>query len=313
MPLVSVVIPTRHRPQLVMRAIRSVLDQTHDEIELIVVVDGPDDKTVSEIRSVDDSRLQLIVNPQTLMAAGARNFGAEHASGDWIAFLDDDDAWLPNKLERQLAFVSDCEVALVSCLNRVVTPAVKYVWPQMIYDESVPVDEYLFDRRSLSQGTGLIQTSSFLLPRALFDKVRFNVESPHEDWEFILRLSKELGVKIRTVPEVLVELYLEGGPPSLSKRTNWPASLKWIESIRPLVSPRAYSGFCLGVVGSRAAKEGAYAAFAELLKRAFRGGSPRLCHVALYFSYWLTPQSFLYRVRSLIRGRRFQDAPEKVN
>ncbi len=71
MPLVSVVIPTRHRPQLVLRAIHSVLNQTYEEIELIVVVDGPDETTVAAIRGVQDSRLQLIVNPRSMTAAGA--------------------------------------------------------------------------------------------------------------------------------------------------------------------------------------------------------------------------------------------------
>ena len=147
--LVSVVIPTLNRPKLLLRAIDSVLRQTHQEIEVIVVVDRPDPDTVSAVRSVNDPRLQLIVNPHPLTAAGARNTGADHATGEWIAFLDDDDEWLPNKLERQIAFASGRAPALVSCLSRVVTPTATYVWPQVIYDNSGPIDEYLFDRRSL--------------------------------------------------------------------------------------------------------------------------------------------------------------------
>jgi glycosyltransferase involved in cell wall biosynthesis len=303
MALVSVVIPTRHRPKLVLRAIHSVLNQTHREIEVIVVVDGPDAATVAAVQSVEDPRLQLVVNPRSLTAAGARNIGADHATGDWIAFLDDDDEWLPNKLERQMAFASGCGAALVSCLSRVVTPLATYVWPQEIYDGSIPLDEYLFDRRSFFLGSGFIQTSSFLLPRRLFDRVRFNVESPHDDWELVLRLSKEIGIKIETVPEVLVVLYFEEERSSLSSSGTWSASLRWIESIRPIITPRAYSGFCLGVVGSRAAKEGAYAAFPELLQRAFRCGSPRLWHITLYLAFWLAPHGVRRRLRALFRGR----------
>jgi glycosyltransferase involved in cell wall biosynthesis len=303
MSLVSVVIPTRHRPKLVLRAIHSVLNQTHREIELIVVVDGPDAATVTAVQSVEDPRLQLVINPRSLTAAGARNIGADRATGDWIAFLDDDDEWLPNKLERQVAFASSCGTALVSCLSRVVTPLATYVWPRVIYDNSIPLDEYLFDRRSLFLGSGFIQTSSFLLPRRLFDRVRFNVESPHDDWELILRLSKEIGIKIETVPEVLTVLYLEEERPSLSSSGTWSASLKWIESLRPIITPRAYSGFCLDVVGARAAKEGAYAAFPELLQRAFRRGSPRLWHITLYLAFWLSPPGVRQRLRALFRGR----------
>jgi glycosyltransferase involved in cell wall biosynthesis len=77
------------------------------------------------------------------------------ATNEWIAFLDDDDEWLPNKLERQIAFASGRTLALVSCLSRVVTPTATYVLPEVIYDNSAPIDEYLFDRRSLVQGFGL--------------------------------------------------------------------------------------------------------------------------------------------------------------
>jgi glycosyltransferase involved in cell wall biosynthesis len=244
--LVSVVVPTLDRPKLLLRAIDSVLRQTHQEIELIVVVDRPDPGTISAVRSRDDPRLQLLVTPHPLTAAGARNAGADHATGEWVAFLDDDDEWLPNKLERQIAFASGRAPALVSCLNRVVTSTATFVWPQVIYDNSGPIDEYLFNRRSPFTACSFIQTSSFLLPRRLFDKVRFNVESAHDDWEFVLRLSKQAGARIETVPEVLVVLYFEENRPSLTTRTwSWSHSLRWLDSIRPIITRRAYSGFCL--------------------------------------------------------------------
>src|SRR6516225_2796477 len=303
MALVSVVIPTLNRPKLLLRAIDSVLCQTHQEIEVIVVVDRPDQDTLSAVRSVNDPRLQLILNPYSLTAAGARNAGADHATGEWIAFLDDDDEWLPNKLERQIALAAGRSPALVSCLSRIVTPTATYVWPQAIYDNSGPIDEYLFDRRSLFRGSGMIQTSSFLLPRWLFDKVRFNVESAHDDWEFVLRLSKQAQARIETVPEVLVVLYVEEERPTYTTRTwSWSRSLRWLESLRPILTRRAYSGICLGVVGSRAAQEGAYTAFPKLLYRAFRYGSPRLSHVLPFLAYWLTPQGFQWQLRGLFRS-----------
>jgi glycosyltransferase involved in cell wall biosynthesis len=300
--LVSVVVPTLDRPKLLLRAIDSVLRQTYQEIELIVVVDRPDPDTISAVRSRDDPRLQLLVNPHPSTAAGARNAGADHATGEWVAFLDDDDEWLPNKLERQIAFASGRAPALVSCLNRVVTPTATYVWPQVIYDNSGPIDEYLFNRRSPFRACSFIQTSSFLLPRRLFNKVRFNVESAHDDWEFVLRLSKQAGARIETVPEVLVVLYFEEERPTYTSRTSsWSRSLKWLNSMQPIITRRAYSGFCLGAVGSRAAQEGAYTAFPELLHRAFRNGSPSPWDVLPFLAYWLTPQGFHRRLRGLFR------------
>jgi glycosyltransferase involved in cell wall biosynthesis len=303
--LVSVIIPTLDRPKLLLRAIDSVLRQTHHDIEAIVVVDRPSLETLAAVQTVSDSRLRLIVNPHPTSAGGARNIGADHAAGEWIAFLDDDDEWLPNKLEKQLAFAAGRPPALLSCLSRVVTPHASYVWPQVIFDNYRPVDEYLFDRITLSAGWGGIQTSSFLLPRKLFEMVRFNIDSPHDDWEFVLRLSKQAGAPIETVPEVLLVNYFEDARPSLTARSSsWLSSLRWIEGMRPILTRRAYSGFCLGAVGSRAAREGAYKAFPDLLQRAFRNGSPRLGQILSFLAYWLTPLGIQRQLRSEFRRAR---------
>jgi len=302
--LVSVVIPTLDRPKLLLRAIESVLRQTHREIEVIVVVDRPDPNTISVVRSVSDPRLRLVINPQRSTAAGARNAGADHATGEWIAFLDDDDEWLPNKLERQLAFAAGRPPALLSCLSRVVTPTASYVMPQVIFDNSGPIDEYLFDRRSLVGGLGALQTSGYLMPRALFEKVRFNAESRHDDWELALRLAKQAGARVEIVPEVLVVLYREEERPSLTARNaSWSASLSWLEGMRPILTRRAYSGFCLSVVGSRAAQERAYKALPDLLRLAFRNGSPGLWQVLRFLGYWVTPYEFQNLWRDISRRR----------
>jgi glycosyltransferase involved in cell wall biosynthesis len=302
MPLVSVVIPTLNRPILVLRALASVFNQTHPDLEVIVVVDGPDADTDAALRTVADPRLKVIHNPRSLTAAGARNAGADQATGEWIAFLDDDDEWLPLKIEKQLALASGRGAVVISCLNRVVTPGATFVRPERPYDGFVPLDEYLFDRRARFAGVGFMQTSSYLLPRFLFDQVRFDLETPHDDWDFILRLNKLLGTRIETVPEILVVLYSEEQRPSLSTRGTWRQSLVWIDSVRPLITPRAYSGFCLGVAGSRAATERAYFAFFLLLYRAFKFGSPRLWHVLPFIGYWLLPKQTLRRVREMSRA-----------
>jgi glycosyltransferase involved in cell wall biosynthesis len=296
--LVSVVIPTLHRPQLVLRAISSVLIQTHRELELIVVVDGPDAETVAAVRSVGDPRVQVLVNARSMTAAGARNIGAETAKGDWIAFLDDDDEWLPTKLERQIKLASISGAGLVSCLSRVVTPNATYIWPQVVYDNRVPIDEYLFDRRNLFIGAAFIQTSSYFLSRELFNCIKFSVDSPHDDWELVLRVSKQVGARIETVPEVLVVFHFEESRVSLSSKSRWRDSAQWIDCMRPMITPRAYSGFCLGVTGARAAKEGAYGAIPQLIYMAFRWGAPRVWHVAAFVSFWLTSPALRRRLRA---------------
>jgi glycosyltransferase involved in cell wall biosynthesis len=120
------------------------------------VADRPDPETASAIPSVGDPRVQLVLNPHPSTVAAARNAGVDHATGEWLAFLDDVDERLPNKLERQLAFAGGRALALLSCLSRVATPAATYVWPQAIYDNFDPIDGYLFHRGSLLTRAGFI-------------------------------------------------------------------------------------------------------------------------------------------------------------
>jgi glycosyltransferase involved in cell wall biosynthesis len=299
-PLVSVVIPTLGRADLLLRALNSVFNQTYKEIEIIVVVDGPDDRTIEVLEKIVDARLHVIANPRSLTAAGARNIGAKHAKGEWIAFLDDDDEWLPIKIARQLEFASDQGAIFVSCFSRIVSQTSIKIRPDAIYDNLMPLDEYLFDRRSFSSEGGFIQTSSYFMLRELFDKVQFRVNNPHDDWDFVLRVSKELKVRIETVPEILVVIHVDEQRPSLSSSGRWLASLQWIDDIRPMLTPRAYSGFCLGVVSPRAAKEGSTKGFFVVLYRAFKYGSPRLLQICIFVGVWLFPSLLLRQLRVIL-------------
>ena len=105
-PSVSVVIPTRERPELLRRAIRSVLSQSYaGRIECVVVFDRSQPFDLADVAPRDggDRTLRVIANRRTPGLAGARNSGADRAFGDVLAFCDDDDEWLPGKLLRQIA------------------------------------------------------------------------------------------------------------------------------------------------------------------------------------------------------------------
>jgi glycosyltransferase involved in cell wall biosynthesis len=106
-PRVSVVVPTHHRPDLVGRAVDSVLSQTVDDLEVIVVDDGPSEPTAAVVRGYADPRVRLVQHERNRGVAAARNSGIAAATAPLVAFLDDDDLWLPTKLERQLAVVDD--------------------------------------------------------------------------------------------------------------------------------------------------------------------------------------------------------------
>jgi glycosyltransferase involved in cell wall biosynthesis len=115
-PLVSVVIPTRDRLEFLRRAVDSVLAQSEPDLELIVVDDASSDGTAAYLAQLGgaDGRVRMVRNPHAKGGAGARNDGIRHSRGEWVAFLDDDDEWLPTKLERQLRALRG-NAAAVAC------------------------------------------------------------------------------------------------------------------------------------------------------------------------------------------------------
>lgn len=118
---VSVVIPTRDRPQLLRRAIRSVLAQTADAaIEILVVFDGSPIEDLSDV-APGRHRIRTMANSRTRGLAGARNTGIAAAASPLIAFCDDDDEWLAGKLAAQLPLLDDPRVPLVATGIRVLT------------------------------------------------------------------------------------------------------------------------------------------------------------------------------------------------
>jgi glycosyltransferase involved in cell wall biosynthesis len=273
MPQISVVIPTFGRPDLVGRAVASALAQTFTDIEVIVVIDGADPATSAALASIDDPRLRVIVRPEQGGAGHARDAGALAGQGRWIAFLDDDDEWSPEKLERQIAVAPDGP-AVVVARSRVVTPAGTFERPAAAYDGSVPIDEWLFDRPVwLKGGAGFLQTSSLMVPRAMFERLSFG-DARHEEWELAIRAVKDLGYPLITAPELLVTHYDGFARPSLSKAYPWRRSLEWADRMGPLLTRRAYAGFLLVTVARSAAALGTREAFGPLLRAAMRHGRP---------------------------------------
>lgn len=106
-PYFTVVIPTHNRAVLLKRAILSVLYQTFENFEIIVIDDHSTDETFSVVNSFSDERIRYFVNDRTQGAGGARNVGIFCAKGKWVAFLDDDDIWLSEKLKYQNELIQD--------------------------------------------------------------------------------------------------------------------------------------------------------------------------------------------------------------
>jgi len=303
-PLVSVIIPTTRRHDLVLRAVASAAAQTIRDIEIIVVVDGNNPRTVAALARVDEDRMLLLQTDRPSGAGAARNFGAAHARGEWVAFLDDDDEWLPEKLERQLALAGDEDVML-SCRSLVQTPQGTFVWPYRLYDGVSPIDEYLFNRKSLLRGRSYMPVPSFMMRRALFERTQFGTSRQNEDTTLLLRVTKEQGVRLVTVPEPLVVIHTEeDSRPSLGSSYEWREMLAWADATKPLLTRRAYSGFCLIYLGSQAARRGDLTGFGVLLWRALTRGAPTPTQLALYLTFWVLPIGLRRRIRSALSRSR---------
>ena len=190
MPFISVIIPTFNRCSVILRAINSVLNQSHKDFELIVVDDGSTDQTDLLLSSLIEAGLIKYFKLQNIGVSGARNFGVTKASSEWISFLDSDDEWLPNKLQDQIAFLQD-----EPTINMVYT---EEIWirngvrvnPRVIHQKH---GGWIFDK-CIQQC--FIAPSSVLLKRNLFH------EMGGFDQEFQVCEDYDLWLKISSLYEV---------------------------------------------------------------------------------------------------------------
>ncbi|NBD18358.1 MAG: glycosyltransferase [Cyanobacteria bacterium] len=301
-PDVSVVIPTYKRPKLVLRAINSALSQTLKSIEVIVVVDGPDPEVANILSTVEDPRFKFIVLPQNVKLAGARNAGVQVAQSTWVAFLDDDDEWMPEKLEKQLSVARSskysCPIVVSRYINK--TPSADFIWPRRLPSGNEHLSDYLFVRNSLFQGEGAF------LPSTYFTKKEFLVEFPfennkHEDYDWLLRVNASIpGLGIEYVPEPLVLWHShEGvGEKRLSQLPDWKYSLEWLNSAKDLMTKQAYSSFLMTHVASPASAQRDWSAFWFLLSEAVRKGKPRPLDFLLYLAMWLITRDRREKIRA---------------
>jgi glycosyltransferase involved in cell wall biosynthesis len=287
--------------------VQSALAQTLKEIEVIVIIDGPDEASRVGLAEIEDSRLRVIELPVSGGASDARNVGVSNAQGKWIAFLDDDDEWLPKKLELQIE-AADCSqytFPIIACCLIARTPKGEFIWPKKLLTPSEQLSEYLLARNTLFQGEGLIQTSMIFTKKDLLQKVPFKSGlQRHQEWDWLLRVSRLEGVGIEFVPEPLAIWYAEEERKSISGKNNWRYSLAWIQENRHLVTPRAYAAFVMTVVSMLAARERDWKAFWLLLQEAMQFGKPKPIDFLLYTGMWLISQDDRRKLRALLEKVR---------
>ncbi len=201
---VTVVIPCYNREATVARAIQSVLDQTHRDIDVIAVDDGSTDGTLEVLNRIEDPRLRIISNDCAKGASGARNAGARQALGDWIAFQDSDDIWLPEKLSRQIEKIENGDWVAVYCGMEIVEgmgDAKRRVG-------LIPSDRSMALEGDLRPGlalTSIVSTQTLMIRTDVFQAVGgFDTAfTALIDWELMLRVAEHGDVGF--VDDVLVE------------------------------------------------------------------------------------------------------------
>ncbi|MBF0449218.1 MAG: glycosyltransferase [Candidatus Magnetomorum sp.] len=197
MEKISVIIPVYNRPDFVREAIQSVLDQTYPDIEIIVVNDGSTDNTADVMDQFGD-RISVIYQENQGVSA-ARNTGLRHSSAQWIAFLDSDDIWLPEKLTLQMQFMKNNTTARICQTEEIWIKDGKRLYPKkkhtkksgMIFKHCLPLC--------------IVSPSAVIIHKELFDQVGMFDESlpACEDYDLWLRISCKHPIYLLDCPLII--------------------------------------------------------------------------------------------------------------
>ncbi len=194
--MISVIIPAYNRLHFTVRAVESVLAQTFSDLEVVVVDDCSKEKVLSvELRN--NPRVRVLRHEVNKGAAAARNTGVEAAKGEIVAFLDSDDYWMPEKLQRQMELyekLPDRERVLIYSAYNYEMEGKWVVTPSSFLAEGNTLGDYLFI------DCGDIHTSVWFGSRAIFLEFPFCLElKQHEDWDVLLRM-EAAGVRFVACP-----------------------------------------------------------------------------------------------------------------
>lgn len=277
-------------------AVESVLRQSFTDFELLVVDDGSTDGTLAELADIADPRVQLLANPRNMGAGAARNTGIRAACGDWVAFQDSDDEWLPQKLEKQMGRLVESPAGAIACYCGMIIvgapdrtsgsrTAVRYIPDGTVTKTEGHLLEPLLSRSFISTQM-LVVRRTVLLEIGGFDETLPALE----DWDCAIGLSLR-GV-IVFVDEPLVLQYFSDNSITRSREKRAQALASILEKHHDLLTtyPHLLANHLVSLAGARRQLgdyAGAKLALAEA--RRLRPTDPSV----LMRSAWLTMSSFL--------------------
>ena len=184
--LVSCIIPSYKRCDTVIRAIDSVLNQTYNNIEICVVDDNTPNsecsinlqKKLSKYKN--NCKVIYLRQDKHINGAAARNYGIKHSKGEFIAFLDDDDEWMPNKIERELEMINEKMVDGISCLYGIYKNGT-------LIRNCHPYNADDIHKKILSREVAVFTSTVMMRRKAVFNTNLFNVKlKRHQDLQFLL-------------------------------------------------------------------------------------------------------------------------------
>lgn len=214
---ISVIIPTYNREKTIKRAVDSVLNQTYNNLEVIIVDDCSIDNTKELVDSWNNDKVKYFKLEKNSGACAARNKGIELATGEYIAFQDSDDEWFPDKLEKQMKLLKNTNTEVTFCAFEFITLDGKN-------NKKVPE----FDVNNIENMTkellnqNFISTQTLLGKKSVFISNQFDKTLPRfQDWDLAIRLSKKY--KISYLDEILVNLYVQNDSITMNKQKGYEA------------------------------------------------------------------------------------------
>ena len=204
---ISIIIPTFNREKIIEHSIKTVLNQTYNNIEIIVIDDCSTDDTESVINEIKDNRIRYIKLKKKKGANYARNLGINMASGKYISFLDSDDIFYNNKLIKQINNIENNKSDLDFCKIRININnknRFSFIIPNDKQELSI-FKGNIFEE--LTKGN-FISTQSILTKRTIIKKFLFDTNIPRlQDYDFLLRIIPK--VKVSFTKEILGEINIQ--------------------------------------------------------------------------------------------------------
>lgn len=236
-PLFSIVIPLYNRADVISRTIASVLEQSFQDFEIVIIDDGSKDSPENVIATINDPRIRLI-RQANAGGGAARNRGIDEAKGSFVAFLDSDDVFLEHHLATMKALLDGTEnTAAYSPIIVDRGNGRTFIKPPRPLGEDEAMADYLMSDR------GFVQTSGLVVPTEIARRVRYRLGLPFgQDTDFAIRLQLA-GCRFRMSSQPSVIWNDVFDPARVSSARKGHRVVDWLEEMKPVISRKAYLGY----------------------------------------------------------------------